>query len=240
MPTQKDEPYFDVYPSHRGGHTTVYGGYVWELVPHHPLANRWGYVAQHRLIGEELAGRPLVQGADPEVRECVHHKDENRLNNSRDNLQVMTFSAHRRHHTHQRNVRAFQTRIPMRAEVSAALSATPTIRDAAATVGVCHHTLRKHFPDLVAPYARRKPTKPFAPSAEQLAMLRELAADSTQGSKSAAKRLGVSEKTMQKMCLHFGIVWVRKSRKGEVQRRGTPTRRWLEVCASPTGSDSPR
>ncbi|MHC5826571.1 MAG: hypothetical protein ACYT04_64580, partial [Nostoc sp.] len=50
---------FGVFPSYKGGHTTTYGGYVWEICPGHRLSNHWGFVAQHRLVAEDLLGRPL-------------------------------------------------------------------------------------------------------------------------------------------------------------------------------------
>ena len=46
----------------------------------------------HRVVAEQKIGRPLRRG------EIVHHKDENRHNNSPDNLEVMTQSKHARLH----------------------------------------------------------------------------------------------------------------------------------------------
>lgn len=234
------QEYFDVHPPYKGGHTTTYGGYVWELCPRHPLANRWGYVAQHRLVGEDLVGRPLVQHSDPAIRECVHHKDENRLNNHPDNLEVLTFSAHRAHHTRKRNVDTFEPRRPKAAAVVAALASTPTIKDAAALLGVCHQTLRKHFPELIEPYKRRKPTNPKELSGDQLRKLVRLAADPLVGEREAALSLGMGAKTVRKACEVRGIPWVRKSREGSLKRthRGVPTPRWLAICASQTESGS--
>ena len=241
MDSQKSKLYFDVAPSYKGGHTTIYGGYVYELCPQHPLANRWGFVAQHRLVGEDLIGRPLVQHEDPQIRECVHHKDENRLNNSPDNLEVLTFSAHRKHHTHKRNVEEFEPRRPTREAVENALSSTATIKLAAESLGLCHQTLRKHFPDLLTPYQRRKPTNPTNPSEEQLQILREMAPSSLYGEREVGKRLGLHGRTVRKICEVYGILWVRKSRKGEVHRthRGKPTPKWLAACASQTAPETP-
>lgn len=50
---------------------------------------------QHRLLGEIKIGREL---RDDEV---VHHIDGNPLNNSLDNLEVMTRSEHMRHHVNE-------------------------------------------------------------------------------------------------------------------------------------------
>lgn len=47
---------------------------------------------QHRVVMEEVLGRKL------ESWEIVHHKDENKHNNSPENLQIMTASEHAAHH----------------------------------------------------------------------------------------------------------------------------------------------
>lgn len=68
--------------------------YYWYLyMPEHPIAQRDGYIAEHRYLAYE-------QGwlTDPTNQE-VHHKDHNGLNNALDNLIVMTSGEHRRQHT---------------------------------------------------------------------------------------------------------------------------------------------
>jgi hypothetical protein len=229
---------FDEVPSYMGGCTTIHGGYVYESLPSHPLANRWGFVAQHRLIGEVLLGRPLVQHTDPKIRECVHHKDENRLNNSPDNLQVMTFSEHRRHHTRKRNIEEFDPRRPSREAVAAALSSTATIKLAAESLGLCHHTLRKHFPDLLEPYKRRKPTNPLAPSEWQLYAIRIGALDPAIGEREIAAQVGISGRTVRKICDTFGLPWIKKIRSDR-KIPAPPSREWLAICASQTAPAIP-
>ena len=55
------------------------------------------YLYEHRIIMEEVLGRKLKK------YEVVHHKDENKLNNSIENLQLMTKKEHDRLHTELRN-----------------------------------------------------------------------------------------------------------------------------------------
>ena len=68
-------------------------GYICVWMPNHPRANPWGLVYEHILKAEEMLGRSLK---DDEV---VHHKDENRANNSYNNLLVFHNKAnHTRFH----------------------------------------------------------------------------------------------------------------------------------------------
>jgi len=69
-------------------------GYKLIKVDDHPFADSKGYVREHRLVMEEFLGRFL------DVGECVHHMDENKLNNSIENLELMLIEDHvRLHHT---------------------------------------------------------------------------------------------------------------------------------------------
>lgn len=61
--------------------------YMVIYLPNHHLAKADGYVYVHRMVAEEKLGRRLKKG------ETVHHKDENKLNNSPDNMMVFKSNA---------------------------------------------------------------------------------------------------------------------------------------------------
>lgn len=62
-------------------------GYKTYYIPRHHLSDMSGKVYEHMIVAEKLLGRELKDG------EVVHHKDENRLNNSLDNLMVFKTKA---------------------------------------------------------------------------------------------------------------------------------------------------
>ena len=66
--------------------------YYMSYCPDHPFSNSQGYVYTHRLIVENYLGRLL------EDDECVHHKDENKLNNVISNLELCNKKAHHDYH----------------------------------------------------------------------------------------------------------------------------------------------
>lgn len=68
------------------------GGYVRIYSPDSLMADRRGYVLEHREIAAQKLGRPLTS------EEVVHHIDGVKTNNSPDNLLVTTQSAHARIH----------------------------------------------------------------------------------------------------------------------------------------------
>lgn len=63
-------------------------GYLYCYAPEHPYANKAGKVLEHVFVASQYLGRQLLPS------ECVHHKDRNKLNNSIENLQVMTHEDH--------------------------------------------------------------------------------------------------------------------------------------------------
>lgn len=79
------------------GHARVVSGegkgYIQVKSTGHPYANNKGAVAEHRLVIEELIGRPLVPG------EVVHHIDMNRQNNHPENL-ILCYSNAEHHLIH--------------------------------------------------------------------------------------------------------------------------------------------
>ena len=68
-------------------------GYKILYKPTHPNSDGYGYVLEHRYVMAEHLGRPLTK------EEVVHHIDENRINNSIENLQVMSVGEHTKIHS---------------------------------------------------------------------------------------------------------------------------------------------
>lgn len=233
MKNYKDEgpPVFDEFPSYKGGCTRVYGGYVWEFCPGHRLQNQWGWVAQHRLVAEDMIGRPLIQSDDESIAEVVHHKDECRSNNDPSNLQVMTHRAHRAHHARQLAI-ARRSRLT-EDKVRVALEGR-TIKQAAEHLRINHQTIRNRFPHLIEHLKRKSPSDLEDP--ELIAEVRRLAADKHVSRHDAVKVLKIGPQTLTKICETNGIDWRKKTREGNIRRhyRGRPTPRWLAANASAT------
>lgn len=197
------------FPSHKGGDTCVYGGYVWEYCPEHRLQNKWGWVAQHRLVAETMLGRPLVQSKDPTIGEVVHHEDECRTNNAPENLRVMTMRAHRKHHARQmadRQMARLNTQ-----NVSAALVGR-TIREAAAALNTTHMTIRNRFPELIAHKKRRSPAEIADPSWKD--RIAPHLSDTRLAQRDVAKILGMKDQTFRKILRVHGIAWPRRKPPG--------------------------
>jgi len=69
------------------------GGYMYARTrPAHPRANSKGLYPLHRVLAENKLGRLLL------AHEQVHHIDEDKTNNSPDNLAVLSRSEHTRQH----------------------------------------------------------------------------------------------------------------------------------------------
>lgn len=201
------------FPSSRGGDTCVYGGYVWEYCPGHAIQNHWGWVAQHRLVGESMIGRPLRQGKDPDWAEVVHHKDENRTNNDPSNLQVMTQKQHRRHHG---RIMADRLLAKITTEQVRDALVGRTIREAATHLGTTHMTLRRRWPDLVAPRKRKSPVKVSDPS--WIELMKPFAENPQMTVKMTAREFGIWPLMVTKICKHHGIRWVADKAAGRTGR----------------------
>lgn len=63
-------------------------GYKALRLPEHPMADKTGYVLEHRVVMAEILGRPL------KPTEVVHHVNGDRMDNRRENLELMTKQAH--------------------------------------------------------------------------------------------------------------------------------------------------
>lgn len=228
---------FDEFPSYRGGHTCLYGGYIWEFCPGHRLQNKWGWIAQHRLIAEDRLGRPLRQGRDPTVAEHVHHIDGCRTNNSPENLEVLTKSAHHSYEGRKANEPRV-AKIPHEAAVAALRGRT--IKEAAVVLGVSHMTLRRRAPAAVVARQRAPSTSAAAP--QNLEEIRQMAGSDQFSLHDIAVALRMSNRTVSKILKIHAIPWTRKSKKGMIMRtrNGKPTRSALELRASGIDPDSTR
>lgn len=67
------------------------GGRIAVHVPDHPKANNSGYVLKHRYVMEQYIGRYLSSD------EHVHHCNEDKSDNSIENLELMLHREHMRH-----------------------------------------------------------------------------------------------------------------------------------------------
>lgn len=68
-------------------------GYIYEYAPAHPAASSAkGYVLQHRLVMEQSLGRFLRSD------ELVHHRNEVKDDNRPENLELLDWSSHMKHH----------------------------------------------------------------------------------------------------------------------------------------------
>lgn len=73
------------------------GGYAWFFDKNHPLATKQGVVLFHRHVCSLKYGRWVLP------HEVVHHKDENKLNNDPDNLEILTVAEHNKVHAKFKN-----------------------------------------------------------------------------------------------------------------------------------------
>lgn len=86
--------------SWKGGRIENAAGYIMIRMPEHPRAKaNQGYVFEHNIVAEKKIGRYLLFfGSGHLDSEIVHHKNENKKDNSPENLEVMTYSEHSKIH----------------------------------------------------------------------------------------------------------------------------------------------
>jgi len=94
-------------PNWKGGLTfSKSTGYWRVLQPTHQRADHLGYVKRADLVLEEKLGRPLLPN------EIAHHVNEDRADDSPENLECMDYGEHRLMHIQQRAERARQLNPP--------------------------------------------------------------------------------------------------------------------------------
>lgn len=228
---EKGPAKLDVYPSYTGGHTTVYGGYVYEFRNGHHLQNIWGYVAQHRLVAEDIIGRPLRKG------EVVHHKDEDRTHNDPSNLEILTSQEHRSHHAKRINEK-YVKRVS-RKDAKTALESLGGIKPAARKLGISHSTLRNKFPDLCRPYRRMTPTNIDNP--RDIEKVLSAAPNPAIGLRELMCVVHMSSSTILRICKRNDVKWVKKRRSltRHKYHGGKPTRWYSAQRAKHSALDAP-
>ncbi len=75
-----------------GGRKKHSGGYILVYRPDNHLADKHGFVLEHRLVAEQKYGRKLTSS------DIVHHIDGNKTNNNPENIVVLTRSEHAKLH----------------------------------------------------------------------------------------------------------------------------------------------
>ena len=76
----KPKPYFKK--------SRIVGGYIQLWKPEHPMANKGGYIYEHRLVMADSLGRNLTN------KEIVHHKNGIKNDNRLENLEIVTRISH--------------------------------------------------------------------------------------------------------------------------------------------------
>jgi hypothetical protein len=80
------------HPAWKGGRYLDAEGYVWVQALDHPWPRARGYIREHVRVIELELGRRLRPG------EAVHHRDGDKTNNDRSNLELVNAREHVRAH----------------------------------------------------------------------------------------------------------------------------------------------
>lgn len=94
--TRKESSYCGEENNFFSGGITEDNGYLVIRMPYHRLANNRGYVRLHVILAEYFFGVEIQKD------EIVHHKNEDKQDNRKDNLQIMKKKDHDRLHTKKR------------------------------------------------------------------------------------------------------------------------------------------
>lgn len=86
--------------SYKNGKTIDKDGYIILNSRHdHPNSDKYGHLREHRLVMSEHLGRPLTKN------ELVHHIDENKKNNTIENLKLVSPTTHHKEHDFGKNLK---------------------------------------------------------------------------------------------------------------------------------------
>ena len=113
-------------------------GYIVICIRDHPLFPGQKFVGQHRLVMAESLGRSLL------TEEDVHHKDENRLNNQIDNLEIKLHGPHSAFHMRGKIFSAETRKKMSLVNMGKHLSIETRHRMSLAKKGKSNHRLGKH------------------------------------------------------------------------------------------------
>jgi len=192
-----------------GKSRSVYpNGYEVVYYPEHPNAYENGHVYYHRLLMENMLGRYLASN------ECVHHKDGNRQNNKKSNLELTSFSKHLAQHNRERSTNRVLFEDPV-------VKNCPTCEEDFET----RRILQKFCSVKCAAGSRHSIKCPSKDDLQQLVYMFPLL--------HLATRFDISDNAIRKWCRKLGITlpnrayWIKKNRESVDSER--PSRKELKI-----------